>query len=186
MTFVIIQNILILSAALVCLIAYLTASSPSRIRTVSIVLFSAAAAGAAGCAVCAVAAESLAAVLIILGETAAFLAILMISFAAGRSGQTAVLRLCLSPLWAMILVLSSYAVSAINDGTAVIRVLGVFSALIMALPVACDFRRLYIRMKNDVTIAERRILRKNMRQKNRIERKITSKKRKKLKRGNKR
>lgn len=185
MTFVIIQNIIILSAALVCLIAYLTSASPSRIRAVSVVLFSAAAVGALGAAVCSAAAGTLTAPAIILGETLAFIAILMLSFAAGRSNRTAVLRLCLSPLWAMILVLSSYAVSAINDGSAAVIALGSFSVLIMALPAACDFRRLYIRMKDDDMISEKRMMRKNMRLKKQNERKNTSAKRKKLKRGSK-
>lgn len=185
MTFIIIQNIIILPVAIVCLIAYLTSAVPSRIRAVSVVLFSAAAVGALGAAICSAAAGTLAAPVIILGETIVFIAILMLSFAAGRSDRTAVLRLCLSPLWAMILVLSSYAVSAINDGSAAVSVLGSFSVLIMAIPAACDFRRLYIRMKDDNMISEKRMIRKNMRRKKHSERKNTSAKRKKLKHGNK-
>lgn len=183
MTLTVIINLCFLVAAAFCLVAYFTAYDEKRVRVISRVLFSAAAIGVAGAAVCAFLSEGKSTVFVILGEAAFCLAVLMTAFALGKSPRTAVLRLCLAPLWSMLIVLSSYALSSLNSGSALVIALGIFSALIMTLPSACDFLRLYRYMSADGSIAKERRARNNARAKKREERKNISKKRRELKHG---
>lgn len=178
MTLVIIINILILISAALCLAAYLSAFTPSKVRVISVILFCAAAVGAIGAAVCAAEAKSTGAV-IPAAETAFFLTILIISFAAGRRSHTALLRFCLTPMWAMLIVLSSYAASVIEENPGVC-VCGCFAATVLYLIPACDFYRLFRRMNSDTGIAEGRKDRANKRRAKREVRKKIAEKRKEL------
>lgn len=179
MLIVMLINILILAGAAACLVVYISSADLRIIRTVSRALTAVFGAGIAGAAICTFFISSISSVLVISGAALFFLAVLMLCFAVGRGGRAAVMRLCLAPMWSMLTVLTAYAASAICDDAAVC-VFGCFAALIMCLSPACDFYRLFRRMKEDGSIAEQRINSAKNRRAAYDARKNTVEKRKKL------
>lgn len=193
---VIIINAAILVAAAFSLYIYFTAASPKVLRVISRVLFALSAAGLAALVIISIPkliSEGTSGdfSLLLRLEAAAViicLTILILSYVISRGERSAALRLAASPLWAMIIIICSYSVSAIiNYGKteALYIIAGVFCAMILSLPVALDFLRLSQKLESDKDLANKRSASAAVRKAHRQQRKNIAEKKKRLRRGGK-